>query len=365
MVEYDGKERAYYASLKFALEDGMIDHEEFTHLSDMRESLGISTELHNKMELEIRESHVATINLDGSPKSTVKDSVVSNSNITTVGQDYVKGDKIVQKGVGNIENYAKMCISAVQMGKLENAVEIYNKAKEIDIDEAEKVFEKKYGKEIAAAYAIAAVPLLYQVKTGPIGEWGEHFSLSFTECNVCTGNALAFDPDNVEANIIQGQAYLAFRERSSPENPHLVKAEAIERFEKALSQDPDNQEAQKGLNEARKMSTTSNDCFITTATVNYLGESDNGQTLNTLRHFRDTVMNKTPEGRKQIQWYYANAPQIVISLDNLKNKEEIYTELYNHYILPAAKVYRNQQSDSAFNLYKEGIEFALKKIESS
>ena len=52
-------------------------------------------------------------------------------------------------------------------------------------------------------------------------------------------------------------------------------------------------------------------------------------------------------------------------MDNLKNKEEIYTELYNHYILPAAKVYRNQQSDLAFNLYKEGIEFALKNISKS
>ena len=40
MTKYEGKEGAYYTSLKFALEDGMIDHTEFTHLSDIREQLG-------------------------------------------------------------------------------------------------------------------------------------------------------------------------------------------------------------------------------------------------------------------------------------------------------------------------------------
>ena len=362
MVEYNGKERAYYASLKFALEDGMIDHEEFTHLSDMRESLGISTELHNQMESEIREAHVVTVDLDISPKSSVKDSVVSNSNITTVGQDYVKGDKIVQKGVGNIENYAKMCVSAVQMGKLEDAVDIYNKAKEINIEQAEKVFQKKYGKELGEAYVIAAIPLLHEVKQGDMGIHGMLFDHYWPQFTVCIGNALAFDPDNIDANIMEGQGYLAFRERASPAHPQLVKNTAITRFEKALTLDPENEDAKIGLEKAKRMSVSTNDCFITTATVNHVGELDNGQTLNTLRHFRDTIMNKTPEGKKQVQWYYENAPEIVKSLDNLQNKGEVYTILYNKFILPAAKAYRNQQSSTTLNLYKEGIQFAIKKI---
>ena len=99
--------------------------------------------------------------------------------------------------------------------------------------------------------------------------------------------------------------------------------------------------------------------------MNYIGEADNGQTLTALRNFRDTVMNKTANGRKQLDWYRENAPEIVKSLDSLENKEEVYTKLYNSYIFPAAKAYSNQQSDSAFNLYKEGIEFALKNIESN
>ena len=161
MTKYEGKERAYYASLKFALEDGMIDHTEFSHLSDVREQLGITTDLHNKMESEIRAA--APPPMPPLSSSSVKDSVISKSKITTVGRDYVEGDKIVQHGVGNIENYAKMCIDAVRAGKLKDGVDIYNKAKEINIEEAKEVFENKYGKEIAAAYAIAAVPLLHQV----------------------------------------------------------------------------------------------------------------------------------------------------------------------------------------------------------
>ena len=365
MTKYEGKERAYYASLKFALEDGMIDHTEFTHLSDIREQLGITTELHNTMESEIRAAAPPPMPpLSSPPSSSVKDSVISKSKITTVGRDYVEGDKIVQRGVGNIENYAKMCVSAIKAGKLENAVEIYNIAKEIDLDKAEEVFQKRYGKEIGAAYTIAAVHLLDQVQTGNMGAYGLMFTRYFTQCTVCLGNALAFDPNNVQANIMQGQAYLAFRNRSSPAHPDLVKKTAVESFEKALSLDPGNQEAKIGLQAARKMSTATNDCFITTATVNYMGEADNGQTLTALRNFRDTVMNKTANGRKQLAWYYENAPEIVKSLDSLENKEEVYTKLYNNYIFPAANAHRCQQKNDAFNLYKAGIKFALKNIAS-
>ena len=112
------------------------------------------------------------------------------------------------------------------------------------------------------------------------------------------------------------------------------------------------------------MSTASNDCFITRATVNYMGEADNGQTLTALRNFRDTVMNKTANGRKQLDWYYENAPEIVKSLDSLENKEEVYTKLYNSYIFPAANAYRNRQKHDTFNLYKRGIQFAFKCIDS-
>ena len=326
--KYEGKEAAYYSSLKFALEDGMVDHTEFAHLSDLREQLGITTDLHNKMESELRAIAPPPIP-PLAPSTSVKDSVISKS--TIVGGDYIDDrDTIIH--TGDIENYAKMCIDAVRAGKLKDGVDIYNKAKEINIEEAKDVFENKYGKEIAAAYVIAAVPLLHNVKTADVGVYGMMFTRYFTECTVCIGNALAFDPDNLEANIMKGQAYLAFRERGSPANPHLVKKEAIERFEKALSLNPRNQKAKVGLQAARRMSTSTNDCFITTATVNYIGEANNGQTLTSLRNFRDTVMNKTANERKQLNWYYDNAPEIVKSLDSLENKEEVYTKLYNNYI---------------------------------
>ena len=84
MHDYSGTERAYYASLKFALEDGMIDHKEFSHLSELREQFGISQELHHQMELEIREE-IGDVEVKpgvGKPLIDVGDSVVSKSTIT-------------------------------------------------------------------------------------------------------------------------------------------------------------------------------------------------------------------------------------------------------------------------------------------
>ena len=54
----------------------------------------------------------------------------------------------------------------------------------------------------------------------------------------------------------------------------------------------------------------------------------------------------------------------VKSLDSLENKEEVYTKLYNSYIFPAANAYRNRQKHDTFNLYKKGIQFAFKCIDS-
>ena len=51
-------------------------------------------------------------------------------------------------------------------------------------------------------------------------------------------------------------------------------------------------------------------------------------------------------------------------LSSIENKEEVYTKLYNSYIFPAANAYRNRQKHDTFNLYKKGIQFAFKCIDS-
>ena len=386
MSNYKGVELAYYNSLKVALEDGQIDQKEFNNLTDLREQLSISMKTHNQMESEIRREWTTKEEKGTKQSLGIKDSVISKSKITNIA-----GDSVVQQVTGDVENLARTMIDRLsEVGVDKDPWDYYTKAKEIDYDKTEKLFcGEKYGKQLADGY-------LNKVEYEVIPQIIEYYGLIFQnrdshqelamqqaeildeqispKAGVFIGNAEHFyRPDYSRALILSAKVYLEVGkynpEPDFTESMNLARASINE----LLKKEPENKEAKKLLSEINNQKLHSDHthsdhtgfCFITTATVNYIGESDNGQTLNTLRHFRDTIMNKTPEGRKQIQWYYANAPQIVTHLDNLKNKGKIYTELYNSYIVPAAKAYRKQQSDSAFNLYKEGIEFALKKIESS
>lgn len=99
-------------------------------------------------------------------------------------------------------------------------------------------------------------------------------------------------------------------------------------------------------------------CFLTTAAVEHMGHTDDGQLLNTLRDFRDTYMRKNKEASKDVAWYYENAPKIVKALDEHPDAKKIYRKMYNRFIMPSYLAIKMGKDEVAYGLYKRGINFA-------
>jgi len=377
--EYEGIELAYYNSLKIALEDGSLDQKEFKHLADLREQLSISMETHNQMESKLREETTLQSNSDNKSSLGVKDSVISKSTITTIGGDYIDDRDTILYGTGDVDNYAKMMVDFISRGKIGEAIEIWQKAQEVNFERTKEIFQGKYSPEIESAYFnhIQNVSLpnmqlyLKQYDDAMLKATAQSIYPNLVEAmrrnTSCCENAIEVIPGSARLHKIYAQSLYEYNKvpsdqvKSDTFDSDMGKAK--EQIYRALKVEPHNTEiialSKKIENEKKP-----GGCFITTATVNYMGEADHGQTLTALRNFRDTVMNKTANGRKQLDWYYENAPEIVKSLDSLENKEEVYTKLYNRFILPAANSHRSQQNTGTFNLYKAGIQFALKNIAS-
>jgi len=89
-----------------------------------------------------------------------------------------------------------------------------------------------------------------------------------------------------------------------------------------------------------------------------MGQPDDGEILNTFRGFRDGWMRKSKEHRKDIDWYYRNAPKIVDSLDSSPDSGKLYKDLYKNYIMPAYKAIKTGDMKHAYAKYKEMVNHA-------
>lgn len=99
---------------------------------------------------------------------------------------------------------------------------------------------------------------------------------------------------------------------------------------------------------------------MTSAAVAHMGQKDNGEVLSTLRTFRDGYMRKNKEKSKDVAWYYGNAPAIVKALDESPDASKLYKKMYREHIYPAYKAIKGGDLDYAYELYKDGIDFAKK-----
>ena len=93
-------------------------------------------------------------------------------------------------------------------------------------------------------------------------------------------------------------------------------------------------------------------CYLTTVTVDYLGFKDNCDQLNTLRYFRDTYLNSTTEGQRDIHHYYSIAPQIVEKINTSNKKDKIINNIYNNLILPCIDLINQKKYKQTHELYK-------------
>lgn len=71
------------------------------------------------------------------------------------------------------------------------------------------------------------------------------------------------------------------------------------------------------------------ECFLTTACVNYYSLPDDGYELSTLRSFRDKHMLKTTKGKRLVKNYYSVAPRIVSMINKDKERKGVYQYVYH------------------------------------
>ncbi|PJF20593.1 MAG: hypothetical protein CUN56_15385, partial [Phototrophicales bacterium] len=75
-------------------------------------------------------------------------------------------------------------------------------------------------------------------------------------------------------------------------------------------------------------------CFVTTATVNVIGERDDGTTLSKLRELRDHYTLYNHRGKERVHLYYDIAPRIVSSINKKSDKNDVWVNLYHTRIVP-------------------------------
>lgn len=92
-------------------------------------------------------------------------------------------------------------------------------------------------------------------------------------------------------------------------------------------------------------------CYITEAVVAAAGGDDKHPVLETLRWFRDNKMLDSVEGTRLVNKYYETAPKIVSALEKHKDRDKIYSKLYNSYLAPAADAALRGKDTEALRLY--------------
>ncbi len=93
-------------------------------------------------------------------------------------------------------------------------------------------------------------------------------------------------------------------------------------------------------------------CFITTAVCRTLGMPDNCRELETLRSFRDTFMQQTPQRQGEVKEYYKIAPVIVAAINNQPDADALWRELARKFIFPCVRLADGRQLAKTHRLYR-------------
>lgn len=93
-------------------------------------------------------------------------------------------------------------------------------------------------------------------------------------------------------------------------------------------------------------------CYLSSACCEHLGLPDDCDELETLRRYRDDVLARTREGRRDIETYYRQAPEIVRQIEALASRKQIYSVIYSAYLLPAVQLIQAGDNEKAYRVYK-------------
>ena len=92
-------------------------------------------------------------------------------------------------------------------------------------------------------------------------------------------------------------------------------------------------------------------CYITTIVCKILNYSDNNYYLNTLRKFRDNVMQKNPNYIGHLMTYDIVGPVIAKKLEEDKNGKEIAQCMFSRYITRSVIAIEEHKYNDAINIY--------------
>lgn len=97
-------------------------------------------------------------------------------------------------------------------------------------------------------------------------------------------------------------------------------------------------------------------CFITTACVEHQGLSDDCVELETLRKYRDILVQNDEGFRSKVLEYYRKAPLIIQAIEKNDNSDEVYNQLYQDMILPCVALLDKGNMEEAKGLYLDYYE---------
>jgi hypothetical protein len=94
------------------------------------------------------------------------------------------------------------------------------------------------------------------------------------------------------------------------------------------------------------------DCFLTTACVEFMGKADDCEELTVLRDFRDRVLLQSDEGLDLVKEYYAIAPGLIKAIKSQENQTEVFEGIYREMILPTLERIKKNDARGAITIYK-------------
>ena len=103
-----------------------------------------------------------------------------------------------------------------------------------------------------------------------------------------------------------------------------------------------------GKSRKSKGSSGKKGCFITTAACEFMMLPDDCVQLRTLRSFRDSYLEETPEGRKLVEEYYRVAPGLVPLVKN----EDIAAVVWRA-VTATVELIEKRQSEEAVEEYQK------------
>jgi hypothetical protein len=250
-----------------------------------------------------------------------------------------------------VENYAKMMIDSINRGKLEHAIEVWEKSKEIDIEATNRIFEgRKYGKMLADAYldhaeqdSIPSMLAWGDKMNNAAGElavfYAEQSDREMTEAYTCMTNSTVFHTNYIRHYQVKGWAEFEYG-KDFPE-PHFTETmdKARVSLNEALRIDPNDEISKRLLSNVnnRKAKPSPSGCFIATAAYG----TPFAEEIDVLRNWRDEFLEASYPGRLFIRTYYSLSPPVADNISESDGKRKIVRTALG----PIVKILRDNYSN--------------------